>query len=110
MYRDWPFFRASVDNAALALAKTNLAIRGLLPTCRTAYGPAAPRLLIIREYEQCCDAVPGDDGPAANCWTTRLGSGIRLTVAGPFVNALNLLQIDLLRRLRAVAAKSRRMP
>ena len=26
MYRHWPFFRASVDNAVLALAKTNLAI------------------------------------------------------------------------------------
>lgn len=28
MYRDWPFFRAAIDNAELALVKTDLRISG----------------------------------------------------------------------------------
>ena len=58
MYRDWPFFRATVDNATLALAKTNLNIAA--DYFRLAGEPVEEQpfaALIIREYQRCCSAV-----------------------------------------------------
>ena len=106
MYRHWPFFRASVDNAVLALAKTNLAIAG--GYFRLAGEPTdQPQFaaLIVSEYQRCCAAMLEttgqprllDDVP----WL-RDSIGRR----SPFVDALNLLQIDLLSRLRAAAGEA----
>jgi phosphoenolpyruvate carboxylase len=105
MYRQWPFFRASVDNAVLALAKTNLAIAS--DYFRLAAEPACQAFasLIVNEYEQCCNAVLEMTGqPRLLDDVSWLRDSIDRR--SPFVDALNLLQIDLLRRLRAVAGEA----
>lgn len=103
MYGDWPFFRASVDNAVLALAKTDLTAAGAY--FRLAEDPAVAErfaALIVNEYGRCCDAVAQMTGQSRLledvAW---LQESIRRR--SPWVDALNLLQVDLLRRLRAAA-------
>ena len=108
MYRHWPFFRASVDNAVLALAKTNLAVAaGYFRLAGEPTDQPQFAALIVSEYQRCCAAMLEttgrprllDDVP----WL-RDSIGRR----SPFVDALNLLQIDLLSRLRASGCCSRK--
>jgi phosphoenolpyruvate carboxylase len=101
MYRDWPFFRATVDNAILALAKTDLAVAkayfGLVgnPELEERFAT-----MIVEEYRRCCDAILEMTGQTHLLddvsW---LRDSIRRR--SPFVDALNLLQVDLLSRLRS---------
>jgi phosphoenolpyruvate carboxylase len=101
MYHDWPFFRATVDNAALALAKTDLAIAEVY--FRLAGDPALEERfasLIVDEYRRCCEALPQITGqPHLLDDVSWLQDSIRRR--SPFVDALNLMQVDLLSRLRA---------
>jgi len=94
-----------VDNAVLALAKTNLAIAR--DYFRLAAEPACRQFasLIVNECQQCCNAVlemTGQPRLLDDVSWLRDSIGRR----SPFVDALNLLQIDLLRRLRAVAGEA----
>ena len=76
MYRHWPFFRASVDNAVLALAKTNLAIAG--GYFRLAGEPAdQPQFaaLIVSEYHAAARRC-WRRRASRDCWTTCLGCEI----------------------------------
>ena len=104
MYREWPFFRASVDNAVLALAKTDLTVAGAyfrLPEDPAVAERFATR--IVSEYRRCCDAVLQMTGqPRLLEDVTWLQDSIRRR--SPLVDALNLLQVDLLSRLRAAAS------
>ncbi len=103
MYRDWPFFRASVDNAVLALAKTDLTVAGAY--FRLAEDPAVQERFatrIVSEYRLCSEAVLQMTGrPALLEDVPWLQDSIRRR--NPLVDALNLLQVDLLSRLRAAA-------
>ncbi len=103
MYRKWPFFRASVDNAVLALAKTDLTVAAAY--FRLAEDPAlAERFatLIASEHRRCCEAVLQMTGqPRLLEDVAWLQESIRRR--SPFVDALNLMQVDLLSRLRAAA-------
>jgi len=103
MYRDWPFFRASVDNAVLALAKTDLTVANAYfrlvadPALEERFAP-----LIVSEYRRCCDAVLQMTGqPRLLDDVSWLRESIRRR--SPLVDALNLMQVDLLSRLRAAA-------
>jgi phosphoenolpyruvate carboxylase len=101
MYHHWPFFRATVDNAALALAKTNLAVAEhyfRLADASTDQQPFAG--LITDEHARGCAAVRHVTGQ------TRLLDDVAwlqssIKRRSPFVDALNLLQIEMLNRLRA---------
>ncbi|MBM4089465.1 MAG: phosphoenolpyruvate carboxylase [Planctomycetes bacterium] len=100
-----PSLWAAVDNAVLALAKTNLAIAR--DYFRLAAEPACRQFasLIVNECQQCCNAVlemTGQPRLLDDVSWLRDSIGRR----SPFVDALNLLQIDLLRRLRAVAGEA----
>jgi len=103
MYDQWPFFEAAIDNAELALAKSDL--------------------LIARQY---ADLAPGEDTQAV--WQTIEDEFYRSQAAilmitrqpallagtpwlqqsiqqrNPYVDPLNLIQIELMRRLRAATA------
>jgi phosphoenolpyruvate carboxylase len=101
MYRNWPFFRATIDNAALALAKTDLSIAQRYAQL-AGDDPALGQIgqLITREFERSRRAVLSimgnehllDDIP----W---LKSSI--ATRNPFIDPLNLIQIELLDRLRS---------
>jgi phosphoenolpyruvate carboxylase len=101
MYRDWPFFQATIDNAALALAKTDLAIArryARLAGDEPALGQISQ--LIADEYGRSRDAVlriTGNDHLLDDIpW---LKSSI--ATRNPFIDPLNLIQIELVERLRS---------
>jgi phosphoenolpyruvate carboxylase len=103
MYRNWPFFRSALDLTAMALAKSDAGI--------AAY------------YDQ--HLVPAPLAPLGAALRDRLGRAIDATLAitghrrllednvvlrrsidvrNPYVDPINLLQVELLRRLRQGAA------
>ncbi len=103
MYRSWPFFRATVDNAVLALAKTDLTIaKAYFRLAGDSNLEEKFATLIVGEYRRCCDAVREMTGQSHLLGDVAwLRDSIRRR--SPFVDALNLQQVDLLSRLRAAA-------
>ncbi|MFB6072344.1 MAG: phosphoenolpyruvate carboxylase [Halobacterium sp.] len=96
MYDGWPFFRTTVDNAALALARSDLEIAD-------EYAALAPDDLrerfhprIEAEYERAADAVldvTGRDDLVDRDWLRE-----SLDRRNPYVDPLNYLQVSLLAR------------
>ena len=103
MHEHWPFFRALVDNAELALAKAEPAIVAryvaLMPEREDAQRISRR---IEEEYRKTRDAILCVTH-APSCWTTRPGCGVRSPCETPTFDILNFAQIELLRR-RAAAA------
>ena len=95
MYDGWPFFRTMLDNAALALARTELGIAEEYadladPDLRERFFPR-----MRAEYEATCDLVleiTGREHLADRSWLRD-----RLERRNPYVDPLNLLQVHLLR-------------
>jgi len=99
-YRRWPWFRAVIDNAELALARCDLSITRLYAELgedpdaalaiwsklRDEYRRARDAVLRIKGERRINDAVP---------WLQRT-----IRVRNPYVDTLNLIQIELLRRAR----------
>ena len=101
MYVEWPFFRAILDNAEMSLLKADMGIAalysGLVPDRALA---AAVFSAIEEEYARTRDAILRATGHA------ELLDGdpvIQRSVhlRNPYVDPLNYVQIEMLRRLRA---------
>ena len=94
-YDEWPFFRTMLDNAALALARTELGIAEEYadladPELRERFFPR-----LRAEYERTCDlvlSITGREHLADRSWLRE-----RLQRRNPYVDPLNLLQVHLLR-------------
>ncbi len=99
MYRDWPFFRTLIDNAQVSLRLADLAIAPLYAELtdaetreaiygrlRAEYARTEAGVLRVTGQEQLLDHEP---------WLQR---SIRLR--NPYVDPLNVIQVELLRRLR----------
>lgn len=98
MYQDWPFFRACIDNAELALAKTDLGIAGhyaqmangspsldaIASMVANEFHKTRNSVLSLTEQEDLLDATP---------W---LKESIR--VRNRYIDPLNLIQVQLLKR------------
>ena len=94
MYEEWPFFRTTLDNAALALARTDMEIAA-------EYAALADPALEARffdrlraEYERSTElvyAITGRDHLLEREWLRE-----SLRRRNPYVDPLNLLQVDLL--------------
>jgi phosphoenolpyruvate carboxylase len=100
MYEGWPFFRATLDNAVLALAKSDLDI-GRAYSALVDDTAARERIwaLIESEYVRSREAVLATNGqPSLLEEVPWLQSSIRLR--NPNTDPLNLLQVEWLRRLR----------
>ncbi|MFB6224433.1 MAG: phosphoenolpyruvate carboxylase [Haloarcula sp.] len=96
MYQNWPFFRTKLDNASLALARTELEI------AREYADLADPELRerifprIESEYEETIEKVleiTGQDGLLSRDWLEE-----NLERRNPYVDPLNLLQVRLLKQ------------
>jgi phosphoenolpyruvate carboxylase len=94
MYAEWPFFRTMLDNAALALARTDMEIASEYAALADedlearVFGP------IREEYERACDlvcAITGRDSVLEGGWLQ--GS---LERRNPYVDPLNYAQVRLL--------------
>ncbi len=106
LYAESGFFRATIDNAALALAKTDLGIARVhaeLVEDQDLRGEVWDR--IASEYERTRQVVlhlTGREELLADIpWLKR-----SIEVRNPYVDPLNLMQVDLFRRLRGSPAES----
>ncbi len=100
MYRDWPFFRSTVDLMEMALAKADAGV-----------AEHYDRHLVAPEHHDLGRALRArlDRAADAVLWITghaRLLDGnpvLRrsIDVRNPYVDPINLLQVELLRRLRS---------
>jgi phosphoenolpyruvate carboxylase len=101
MYRQWPFFHATLDNAALALAKTDLAVmRHYLALTGDSESMGLIAQLIADEYESCRRAVLRITGQQQLLDDTQwLQHSIQYR--NRYLDPLNMLQVELLRRLRS---------
>jgi phosphoenolpyruvate carboxylase len=101
MANTWPFFRATLDNMEMVLAKSDMAIakrystlvedpqlgEALFGKIRSAWESTHDCLLAITEQSRLLEKSP------------KLDASIRLRL--PYIEPLNLLQVELLRRYRA---------
>lgn len=98
MYRDWRFFRATIDNSMLAVAKSNLSVfrryavlAGDDPVAKEIAG------MLIEEYERTRQAI------LTITETSELLENIpwlqrSITVRNGYVDPLNFIQIELMQR------------
>ena len=103
MYRHWPFFEATIENAALALAKTDMFVArryaGLHPdeSVRECIWTliASER---NRSRQAILDITGEDELLARTPWFQD-----SIDARNPYIDLLNLIQIELMRRRRAQA-------
>jgi phosphoenolpyruvate carboxylase len=99
-YRQWPYFAATIDNAALALAKTDIAVAAEYARL-VEDADLRDRVWgrIVAEHDRSRRAVlevkQVDDLLADVPWFAH-----SLKKRNPYVDPLNLMQVDLIRRLR----------
>ena len=102
MYAGWPFFRALLDNAEMSLLKADLGIAALYSDLVPDRALAAAIFAAVEaEYARTREAILEITGHA------ELMDGdpvIQRSVQlrNPYVDPLNYLQVEMLRRLRAL--------
>ncbi|MBZ4372476.1 phosphoenolpyruvate carboxylase [Corallococcus sp. AS-1-6] len=98
MYKEWPFFRAVIDNVTMVLAKTDMAIAARY----AKLAPAATRPLWLRiqqEHSRTRRAVKSLTGEAKLLDNNpQLQRSIALR--NPYVDPMSFLQVELLKRKR----------
>jgi phosphoenolpyruvate carboxylase len=105
MYEEWPFFRTTVDNAAMALARTDLEIAAEYadvadPERRERFFPR-----LHEEYERTVELVltiTGRESLVTRDWLAE-----NLSRRNPYVDPLNLLQVRLLAQSHRTDAERR---
>jgi phosphoenolpyruvate carboxylase len=100
MVREWPFFRSVLANMSMVLAKTDLAI-GARYAALADEGGLADRIWpkIESEWQRCVKVVATLTGGPLLGDNPTLARSIR--VRFPYLDPLNHLQVELLRRYRA---------
>jgi phosphoenolpyruvate carboxylase len=99
MYRSWPFFRSTIDLMEMALAKADAGIaahydRHLVPADHQDLGDML-RQRLQRAIDVVLDVTGHQQLLAGNPVLRR-----SIDVRNPYVDPINLLQVELLRRLR----------
>ncbi len=105
MYRQWPFFQATIDNATLALAKADTYVAQRYSELaededarrRIWHRIAAER---DRTRQAILDIVGGGELLATTPWFQR-----SIEARNPSIDPLNLIQIEFMRRRREAAAQ-----
>ncbi len=102
MYEDWPFLRALLDNAEMSLLKADMGIaalysdlvsdrslaRTIFDRIRAEYDRAVEAILTATDHTELMDSDPV------------IQRSVQLR--NPYVDPLNYLQVDMLRRLRTL--------
>jgi phosphoenolpyruvate carboxylase len=98
LYKQWSFFQAAIDNAALALAKSDMYIGQHYATlAASAEGSQHIWQLISDEYARSRQAVIGIVGGDELLSNTRWFQN-SIEARNPYIDPLNLIQIDWLKR------------
>ncbi len=102
MYRGWPFFRALLDNAEMALLKADMGIAKLYSDLVSDRALAEHVFAaILAEYDRTRDAILAISGHRQLLDAEPvLQRSIELR--NPYVDPLNYVQVEMLRRLRAL--------
>lgn len=100
MYKHWPFFRSVMSNVHLGMGRADMAIAGLYANLaddsvaeaifndiQAEYELTLRLLLVITDHRDLLDTEP---------WLQH-----SIKVRNPYVDPLNLIQVELLRKLRA---------
>jgi phosphoenolpyruvate carboxylase len=100
MYRQWPFFQATIDNATLALAKADMYVAqrySELAEDDDARRRIWPRIAAERDRarQAILDIAGGDELLAGTPWFRQ-----SIEARNPSVDPLNLIQIEFMRRQR----------
>ena len=106
MYNGWPFFKTLLDNAENSLLKADMGIAAL-------YADLVPNrelgerlfAIILDEYNRTCEmvlAISGHQALMDNEPVTQ--NAVRLR--NPYVDPLNYIQVEMLRRLRSLPENS----
>ncbi len=103
MYDEWTFFKVMIDNAALALAKTNMPVFSRYAKLGAGLeGGSELTRMITTEFENTLEAILGLTGSEQllgnTSWLQR-----SIKVRNGYVGPLNLLQIELMNRRAAVS-------
>lgn len=101
LYQEWPFFRAVIANAELALAKADMGIARAYARLLPAQSPALQVSgLLEQEFERSRSAILSLTGKSllleGQPWLER-----SIRVRNPYVDPLNLIQVEVFRRIRA---------
>ncbi|CAN5494338.1 hypothetical protein BH24ACT5_BH24ACT5_18740 [soil metagenome] len=102
MYERWPYFRSVVDNMGMVLAKADVDIGGRYADALVPDADMRKRIMdrIVVEHRLVTDwhaRITGSPDPLAN--NPSLARSIRNRY--PYLDPLHVMQIELLRRLRA---------
>lgn len=104
MYRDWPYFQATIDNAALALAKVDVYVAERYAQLAADDVKEAIWGRILAEHKRTRKAVQkilGDGDLLEHTpWLQR-----SIEVRNPYVDPLNLIQIEMYRRRKGLEAE-----
>lgn len=103
MYRQWPFFQAAIDNAALALAKADMYVAQRYAELAESDEVRKRIWLRIaserdRARQAILDLVGVPELLAATPWFQS-----SIDVRNPYIDPLNLIQIEFMRRRRKLA-------
>jgi len=101
MYNGWPFFKTLLDNAETSLLKADMGIAGLYAELVTDQELGQRLFHIIHtEYKLTCEAVLSISGHRQLMDSEPVTqNAVRLR--NPYVDPLNYIQVEMLRRLRA---------
>lgn len=102
MYEQWPFFRALLDNAEMSLLKADMGIAALYS--QLAPDQAVARALFDRvraEYDRTVEALLRATNHA-NLMDSDPIIQRSIQLRNPYVDPLNYVQVEMLRRLRAL--------
>ena len=102
MYQQWPFLHALLDNAEMSLLKADMEIAALYSDLVPDRSLAGRVFATIRaEYDRTHEAVLAITGhPALMAGDPVIQRSVHLR--NPYVDPLNYLQVEMLRRLRAL--------
>jgi len=110
MYGRWAFFKGTVDNAEQALAKASPSIAYIYSRLMEDEGQR--RVIwgrLVNEYEKSCKAVLQLNGNGdlldATPWLAR-----SIEERDPYVDPLNLIQVELMKRARHVSTEQGQVP
>lgn len=102
MYDQWPFFRALLDNAEMSLLKADMGIAALYSQLAPVQASAQQIFDRVRaEYDRTVEAVL-QATHHANLMDSDPIIQRSIQLRNPYVDPLNYIQVDMLRRLRAL--------
>jgi len=102
MYQGWPFFQTMLDNTEISLVKADLEIAALYVELVKDRALADSLFSVIRnEYERTQEAILAISGHTALLEREPINQNA-VHLRNPYIDPLNYIQVEMLRRLRAL--------